>query len=255
MSSRALEPVQFEACLVRKWFASGVVLLGLLFSQSIVASQTAPDQDLTYLTIEDLAKSKVFSASRHLEDSLHAPSSVSIIGAEDITRYGWRTLADVVNSLRGFYTAYDRDYAYLGVRGFLRPGDYNSRILLLINGHRVNDNIYDSASIGTEFPLSLDLIDHIEVVRGPGSSLFGTSAIFGIINIITRQPQTNMTVELSGDESSFLGRTGRLTSSFKEGRWSALLSGSIYRTAGQSQLFFPEFSATNRGWAENVGAC
>ena len=73
----------------------------------------------------------------------------------------------MLRSVRGFYTAYDRDYTYLGVRGFLRSGDYNSRILLMVNGHRLNDKVYDSAQIGTEFPLDLNLIDHIEIVRGP----------------------------------------------------------------------------------------
>ena len=70
----------------------------------------------------------------------------------------------------------------------LRPGDYNSRMLLLINGHRLNDNVYDSAQIGTEFPLDMDLVERIEVVRGPSSSLFGTNAVFGVINVITGAP-------------------------------------------------------------------
>lgn len=206
------------------------------------------------LSIEELARAKVFSASRHLEDSRQAPSSVSIITAEDIKRYGWRTLGDALRSLRGFYTSYDRNYSYLGVRGFLRPGDYNSRILLMVNGHRLNDNVYDSAMIGTEFPLDLDLIDHIEIVRGPSSSLFGTNAVFGVINVITRPASPGMTVEASGDTSSFLGRTGRLTANFQGGRLSGLFSGSLYRSAGQSQLFFPEFAApeTNGGVAEDV---
>jgi iron complex outermembrane receptor protein len=115
--------------------------------------------DVLSLSIEELAQVKVFSASRHSEEVRQAPSSVSIITAEDIRRYGWRTLGDAMRSLRGFYTSSDRDYAYLGVRGFLRPGDYNSRILLMVNGHRLNDGVYDSAPFGTEFPLDLDLID------------------------------------------------------------------------------------------------
>ena len=72
------------------------------------------------------------------------------------------------------------------MRGFSRPGDFNSRILLQIDGHRLNDNIFDTAAIGTEFPLDIDLIDRIEFMRGPGSSLYGSNAFFGVINIITR---------------------------------------------------------------------
>jgi iron complex outermembrane receptor protein len=206
------------------------------------------------LSIEQLAQAKVFSASRHLEDARQAPSSVSVITAEEIRQYGWRTLGDAVRSLSGFYTSCDRQYTYLGVRGFSRPGDYNSRILLMINGHRLNDAVYDSAQIGTEFPLDLDLIDHIEIVRGPSSSLFGTNAIFGVINVITRQAGSGMNIEATGDAASFLGRTGRLTTNFQYGKLSGVLSGSLYRSAGASQLFYPEYdtSQTNNGVAENL---
>jgi iron complex outermembrane receptor protein len=139
------------------------------------------------------------------------------------------------------------------VRGILRPGDYNTRILLQVNGHRLNDNIYDAALIGTEFPLDLDLIDRIEIVRGPGSSLFGTNAVFAVINVITRQPG-KAAVEVSGETGSFLSRTGRLTVSGQKGRWSGLLSGSFYRSNGPETLFFPEFAtpATNNGIAQNM---
>src|SRR3984957_3665237 len=157
-----------------------------LFCSLTVNAQSQSDPGALSLSIEDLTHAKVFSASKHLEDSRQAPSSVSTITAEDIRRYGWRKLGAALSSLRGFHTSYDRNYTYLGVRGILRPGDYNSRVLLLVNGHRMNDNVFDNAFIGTEFQLDLDLIDHIEVVRGPSSSLFGTNAVFGVINVITR---------------------------------------------------------------------
>jgi len=105
------------------------------------------------LNIEDLTQVKVYSASRHMEGLREAPSPVSIITAEDIRRYGWRTLREALRSLRGFYTSYDRQYTYLGVRGILRPGDYNSRVLLLINGNRVNENVFSSAPMGNGIPL------------------------------------------------------------------------------------------------------
>lgn len=229
-------------------------VLGVALAAGFAVAQNQSDPDLLSLNIEDLARVKVYSASRHLEEIREAPSSVSIITAEEIRRYGWRTLGDALRSLRGFYTSCDRNYTFLGVRGLLRPGDFNSRVLLLLNGHRLNDNVYDSAQIGAEFPLDLDLIDHIEVVRGPGSSLFGANAVFGVINIITRQPSTRSEVEVSGDIASFLSRTGRVTASGNFGRWSALLSGSLYRSAGPSQLFFPEFAspATNGGFADDL---
>lgn len=206
------------------------------------------------MQIEDLARVQVYSASRHLEDARKAPSSVSIITAEEIRKYGWRTLGDALRTLRGFYTSYDRQYTYLGVRGFMRPGDYNSRVLLLVNGHRLNENVYGSAPIGAEFPLDLDLVDHIEVVRGPGSSLFGTNAVFAVINVITREPAMEKGAEVSGDTGSSLNRTGRATVTGSMGRVAGLVSVDLERSAGASSLFFPEFASpeTNNGYAENM---
>ncbi len=232
-----------------------VLLLSWLFgAASGTFAQTKADDDLMSMSIEELARVKVYSASRHLENANEAPASVSIVTAEDIQHYGWRTLGEVLRSLRGFYTSYDRNYTYLGLRGFLRPGDYNSRMLLLIDGHRMNDTLYDTAAVGTEFPLDLDLVDHIEVIRGPSSSLYGTNAFFGVINVITRRPSTGTTLEVSGANASFLSRDGRLTGSFKNGRISGLVSGSMYRDAGVAQLFYPQFDSpeTNNGTAQNV---
>ena len=203
------------------------------------------------MDIEDLARVKVYSASRHLEEARLAPAAVSIITAEEIRRYGWRTLGDVLVSLRGFYTATDREYTYLGVRGFLRPGDYNSRILLQIDGHRMNDNVYDFAFFGSEFSLDLDLVHHIEVVRGPGSSLYGTNAIFGVINVVTRQPKTERALEAAGEASTFVGRTGRVTMMGGKGGVQGLASATFSRSDGQEIIFLPQFESpqTNNGFA------
>ena len=227
------------------------VATGLLAFAALAISQSPVDQELLSMNLEDLSRVKVFSASRHFEDARQAPSSVSILTAADIRRNGWRTLGDALQSLRGFYTSNDRRYPYLGVRGFMRPGDYNSRILLLVNGHRLNENVYDSAPIGTAFSLDLDLVDHIEIVRGPGSSLFGTNAMFGVINVITRSPKTEAALEISADTGSFLSRSQRVTLIGGQGRRSVLLSASYRHDPGHASLFFPQFASpsTNNGYA------
>ncbi|HZZ37925.1 MAG TPA: TonB-dependent receptor [Acidobacteriaceae bacterium] len=218
------------------------------------AAQTVSDQDLMSLKIEDLSHVQVYSASRHLEDIRKAPSSVSIITADEIRHYGWRTLGEALRTLRGFYISDNLQYTYLGVRGFMRPGDDNPRILLLVNGHRLNDRLYDTAAIGTEFPLDMDLIDHIEVVRGPGSSLFGTNAVFGVINVITRPVRGSSAVEIAADTGSYWSRTGRTMVEGRRGELSGLLSASGFRTAGEPKLFFPVFNSaqTNNGNADNA---
>ena len=96
---------------------------------------------------------QVFGASERLQPAIEAPASVSFITAQEIPRYGYRTLADILRSVRGMYVTNDRNFSFIGARGFGKPGDYNSRILLLINGHRVNDNVFGQAEIGAEFGL------------------------------------------------------------------------------------------------------
>jgi len=227
--------------------------LGLACSSSIFAQESSVP-DLTGMSIEDLSQVRLSTASRHLEDPRKAPAVVTVITAEEISRQGWRTLADLLRSVTGFYTAYDRSYTYVGVRGFLQSGDYNARVLLLIDGHRTNDNIYDGALIGTEFPLDVNLIERVEVARGPGSSLFGTNAELAVVNVFTRQPGIQTSAETTSGADSFAGRTGEVRTSFRTARFATLISASAYRSNGAYHLFFPEFDSpdTNNGIATNL---
>jgi iron complex outermembrane receptor protein len=210
--------------------------------------------DLTELNIEELMNVTVYGASKFDQKLSEAPSSVNIVTADEIKKYGYRTLADVLKSERGFYITSDRNYSYIGVRGFGRPGDFNTRILLLIDGHRANDNIYNSATPGTEFPLNIDLIDRIEVIRGPSSSIYGTNAFFAVISIITKKGRDLKGVESSGDAGSLDTYTGRLSvgNNFLGGR-DVLVSGSIMDSKGNHRLYYRDFDspATNNGIAEN----
>jgi outer membrane cobalamin receptor len=193
--------------------------------------------DLTGLNIEDLARTNLFTASRHLQDPRKAPAKVTVIDRDEILHYGWRTLGELLRSVPGMYTANDRDYTYIGVRGFLQSGDYNARVLLLIDGHRVNENVYDSALIGTEFPLDLNLIDHVEVVSGPGSSLFGTDAELAVVNVFTRRPENRLAVEVESDTGSFQSRNVEITASFRNSYLSGIASGHLSQQWGGRSLY------------------
>ncbi len=183
-----------------------------------------------------------------------APAAVSVVTADEIRKYGYRTLADALRSVRGFYVSYDRNYHYLGLRGFSRPGDFNSRVLMLIDGHRINDNLYETAAIGTEFPLDIDLIDRIEIIRGPSSSLYGTSAFFGVINIITRQGKDMKGAEVALSAGSQQTYGGRLSYGTKSpGGLETLISGTTYQSEGKKNLYYSAYDspATHNGIAEN----
>jgi outer membrane receptor for ferrienterochelin and colicins len=211
--------------------------------------------NLAELSIEQLMNVDVptiYGACKFEQKVTDAPASVSVITADEIKKYGHRTLGDILRSVRGLYVTYDRNYNFLGVRGFNRPGDYNSRILLLLDGHRLNDNIYETATVGTEFPLDVDLIDRIEIIRGPSSSIYGTSAFFGVINVITRQGKDMKSAEVAGAAGSQDTYSGRLSYGNKyQNGLELLISTSRYNSDGVRGLYYREFDApaTNNGIA------
>ena len=197
----------------------------------------------------------MYGASKYEQKVTEAPSAVTLVTADEIRKYGYRTLTDILQSVPGFYVTYDRNYNYLGVRGFGRPGDFSTRVLLLVDGHRLNDSIFDQSPIGTDFPIDVDLIDRVEIIRGPGSSLYGTNAFFAVINVIMKRGRDIKGVEVSTEIASYDSYKGRLTygNRFPNGL-EFLLSGSFYDSAGQHRLFYKEFDtpATNNGIVKNA---
>ena len=149
----------------------------------------AANEDFTDLSLEQLMEVKVISASKFNQSASNAPSAVQVITREEIRRHGWRTLTDALNTLPGLYASNDRTYDFQGSRGFQVPGDYNSRFLLLIDGQRNNDNIYQQALTGNEGWVDMSSVDRIEYIPGPGSSIYGSNAMFGVINVITRKAE------------------------------------------------------------------
>ncbi len=206
-------------------------------------SSPAPDPPAEEIMLfQDIPS--VYSASKYEQKVTEAPSSISIVTAAEIKKNGYRTLADILRSIRSFYVTYDRNYSYVGVRGFGRPGDYNNRMLLLIDGHRTNDNLYDMSAIGTDGILDVDLIYRVEIIRGPGSSLYGSNALFAVVNIITRRGRELKSAELSADAGQYDTYKGRTTYGDRyQNGLEMLLSATGYNSSGQRSLYFKEFDS------------
>ena len=215
---------------------------------------TKAETDLTELSLEQLMDIPVYAAARREQKTTEAPSSVTIITAQEIRTYGWRTLAEILNTVPGLYMTYDRSYQYIGVRGFSRPGDYNTRVLILLNGIRVNEAIFDSGGVGNDAIVDVDTIERVEVVRGPSSSLYGTSAFLAVVNIITHNGDSAAGGTVSAEYGSYDALLGRL--SYGQRLKSGLdfyVSASEAQNDGQD-LYFPEFDApeTHHGRAEDA---
>ena len=210
-------------------------------------------QDLTTLSLEQLLDIRVESAALHPQSLEDAPASVTVLTAEDIRKYGYRTLGEALSSIRGFYGTYDRSYHSVGVRGFNLPGDYASRFLIMVNGHNMADHIFDSMLwFGVDSPIEMNLVKQIEIVRGPSSALYGSNGIFATINIVTKSPQEAGPPALTLDSGSFGERKAQVTIAEPLGKGVSLLfSGSVFNNAGESPLYFPQLStpANNGGQA------
>ncbi|HVS18272.1 MAG TPA: TonB-dependent receptor [Planctomycetota bacterium] len=223
-------------------------MVATLCTQVAAGAQDAQDHDLIELSLEELLQVEVVTtASKVQQTTFEAPGFVTVVTREDIDTYGWRTLADVLRGVPGFWVFEDRNYSRLGVRGFGPLGDYNSRVLLLIDGHRTNNNVYDTAAIGLEFPLDIALVERIEIVRGPGSALYGSNAFFGVINVVTRRGDELRGPELEAQAGTYADMRGRATwggAHGEDGEW--LASATVFGMDGPD-LFYPEFVGDPNG--------
>jgi iron complex outermembrane receptor protein len=226
------------------------VLFALLAVPAVVQAQQLPDLSLEELMRIDAGR--VFGASERMQPVTEAPASVSFVTAEEIARAGYRTLADILRGVRGFYVTDDRNFSFLGARGFGTPGDYNSRILLLVNGHRVNDNVFGQAEIGAEFGMDPAMFERVEIIRGPASAIYGDSAFFAVVNVITRTGASleGVSIAVEGGNLDTARTQASLGRRFASGLDLAL-SGTYERSGGVEQLYFPAFDTpdTNHGVA------
>jgi len=198
-------------------------------------------------SLDDLLSIKVSTASFHSQLVSEAPASVSIVSAEEIKRFGFRTLAELLSYVRGFYCTDDRNYSYVGVRGFGRPTDYNNRVLLLWDGHVLNDNVYSSAALGNDFAQNMSSIERVEVVRGPGSPLYGSNAMFAVINIISKTGNDLRGLSVEGEYGSFeTARGSILWGTRTTNDVDIAVSGTWLGSRG-ADLYFPEYDTPETG--------
>ncbi|EEF26668.1 Vitamin B12 transporter, putative [Ricinus communis] len=231
-------------CNGRKIRLTLLIVLWLSFQANAQTSTDSPSQDITEIPVEQLFNLEVVTASKFAQQVIDAPAAVTVVTAEDIRAYGYRTLAEILNSVRGLHTTYDRIYQYLGGRGFGRPGDYTGRIMVLIDGYAADDNLYNQSYLGNDGILDTALIDRVEYVPGSGSSAYGNNAYFGIINIVTKDGHQLSGGQASVGIGSYQSKDYRITygDSLKNGA-DFVLSASGFDSNGQT-LTFPEISSS-----------
>lgn len=158
------------------WIAAAILLLGTAAARA--------QQDLTNLSLQDLLNIEVTTVSFKGQRVSKTAAAVQVITALDIERSGAATLADVLRLVPGFSVAEANASAWsITSRGF--GGLYSNKLLVLIDGRSIFSELEGNVPWATHFP-PLDMIKQIEVIRGPGASIWGANAVNGVINIVTK---------------------------------------------------------------------
>jgi iron complex outermembrane receptor protein len=168
----------------------------------MAAQSDPPPIDVTDLDLEELLETDVraltvTAVSKKAERVGDAPATVTVISHDDFQRHDWRNVAEALRSVPGVYVSYGRDYYFTGIRGLSFPADVDTRILVLLDGHPMNDPWSSRSQTSELFTVPRDDIERVEVIRGPSSSVYGTRAFFAVVNIVTRAPTEKEPAHLS----------------------------------------------------------
>jgi outer membrane receptor for ferrienterochelin and colicins len=186
--------------------------------------------------LDDLLNAHINAAAKYEQPVRDVPASVTIITAEEIERYGFETLGEALNSIRGLYTSYDRNYTGIGVRGFGRLTDYNNRVLVLIDGHPISEPVFGTVSVGTDLVLNLSAVERIEFVRGPSSVMYGTGAMFGVVNVVMKTGDGTHTASATASAGSAGFASASSSGTTSIGSANIAVSGLLRSVAGKDLL-------------------
>jgi outer membrane receptor protein involved in Fe transport len=153
---------------------------------SLPAAEEAPTSAATVLAASSAVEDVVVGAAKREQSLGTVASAVTVISGDRIRRFGYRTVGEAVAAVAGAYLVDNRLSYSIGIRGLQIPGDFNTRLLVLVDGATVNEAWGEFSGVGYDALVAVDDIARIEVIRGPVSSVYGTNAFFGILNIVTR---------------------------------------------------------------------
>jgi iron complex outermembrane recepter protein len=177
--------------LFRSWrfnaLGAGALCLASL-AQAQMAAPVVPEPSLEDLLLTEVAGGSsnvaVSTAGRMTQGADLAPAVTDVVTWQEIQRLGLRNMAEVLRRLSGMQARSDYVSANLVVRG-VGPGDFNNRVLVLLDGMRLNNNIYDAPALDRDFPVDISQIERVEFTPGPGSALYGGNALLGVVNVVT----------------------------------------------------------------------
>jgi len=196
-------PRYFVARLRPGWCAKRMLTLVLsaMLLTTCVRADAGQDVDITKLSVEDLMNMQVTSVSKRTQKVADAPAAVFVITQDDIQRSGARSIPELLRMVPGLEVArIDENKWAIGSRGF--NGRFDDKLLVLIDGRSVYTPLFSGVYWDVE-DVMLEDVERIEVIRGPGATLWGANAVDGVINIITKSAkdtQSALVKSEGGDE-------------------------------------------------------
>jgi len=214
-----------------------------LISCQVYADDSA--DALLNMDLGQLTQLPVVTASRHEQTVAQAPAVITVLDGEDMRRHGYRSVAEALAQVPGFYVIGDGVGNYVVVRG-IDSGEraYGRTLKVMLDGQPLGLRSNGSQFLGPEL-IPMGIIDRIEVVQGPASALYGADAFLGVINIITRDDPPAARINLGVGHMQGSGGGGDVSaealSSFNKGPWSAVATASGERD-NRSGLLLPASS-------------
>jgi outer membrane receptor protein involved in Fe transport len=138
--------------------------------------------DMRAIDLRSLLDLSVEAVSRRVERASEAPATVFVLTGDDIRRQGFRTVEEVLGSVPGLFS-YPGRFPQVGVRGLGIIGDFTTRVLVLIDGHPLTNSV--GVDLERGMPVPLAAVERIEVIKGPVGSVYGPTAFFGVVNLVT----------------------------------------------------------------------
>jgi outer membrane receptor protein involved in Fe transport len=209
-----------------------------------------------------LSDTVVVGASKSAEKSSTAPAVTTTLTSDDIRRYGIRSIDEAIDFLSlGSFTANTLRAPEVGSRGVLISNDQGNHFLLLVDGHAVNEALYGSARFGRGAGIPMEIIDRIEIILGPGSVLYGSSAMLGVVNVVTKQARdfggTHVVVETEVAKSWRFSAGGGYEFELLRERASVTFQLEYYRQDGPTFRVGPQWQGNNgfdlKPWAFRPG--
>ena len=198
----------------------------------------------TDMSLEDLVNVKITVASKNAESISDAPGVISVITQDQLKRFGGTTLGDVLKRVPSFLgtTVYMTDRSVIASRGE-QAMPSSSHILLLINGRPIREVLEGGIKSEVYETFPVNMIERIEVIRGPGSVLYGSQAFSAVINVVTKSPDKN-TTSVSGAVGENLNNNVSANVNYKFGDFGIALAGRYADKSGWQT----NWQAPNMAW-------